>query len=172
MSLEVERVMQVKARIYDTVQEKFGVISTLDESSVLVDFGTTQSPDIVEYDFEEFAEKVEADIIVGKYRTSLNSSDRVTLKPRSEQPLAKTNTVAASKPPTSHISIDFGLPQISEDVLLPLPQIIGYIDEKGLKFSPVPKKGYVQIEYRIVKQKVSLELTSEQIAKLKEMGIL
>ena len=49
--------------------------------------------------------------------------------------------------------------------------IKGYIRVETGKFSTEPKRGYTEIEYRPVKTKVTVELTTEQIEKLKELGV-
>jgi hypothetical protein len=77
-------------------------------------------------------------------------------------------------------------PQSMDPKSFPAPQVIhiapanpvqeelltAYIDEKSGKFSKTMQAGMIEIKYKKVTRKVSLELDSAQLQKLKELGII
>src|SRR5690606_21776331 len=80
--------------------------------------------------------------------------------------------VKAALPPSMTADVTIaGRPELKQDSNQ-TPYEIGYINFTTGNFSKESKKGYTKVEYRKVIERVTLELTSEQMEQLRELGIV
>lgn len=180
MDADLQRMLQPKVNIYNTQTETFGKITEVDDEIVVVNYGGgAKNQSLVEYDLDEFKSMLESDVIVNKSRTKFSgTSDRVVVSPRVveapaikpeititqhvEQPVVQVQNV----PNVFPMQVDIKREEVEHDYS------VGYLNEEKGLFSSVPRQGYSKIKYRKVLERVTLDLTSDQIEKLKELGIM
>lgn len=180
MDADLQLMLQPKVNIYNTQTETLGKITEIDDEVVVVNYGGgAKNQSLVEYDLEEFKSMLESDIIVNKNRTKFSgSSDRLVVMPRVsvappsnpevtitqhvEKPIVQVQNV----PNVFPMQVDIKREEVEHDYS------IGYLNEEKGLFSPSPRNGYSKIKYRKVLERVTLDLTSDQIEKLKELGIM
>ena len=156
---DLQLILQVGAKVYCTETERQGKVTTVDDSTIVVNFVHGRISELKSYAIQAFTDELLADTIVAGYRLTIGRGNKFVVKPR----LNKAGSTTPTEP-AQPISIQ--APEKKPDLE------IGYIELKLGKFSKKPKKGYVKIEYKVVTEKVTLDLTSEQMAKLKELGML
>ena len=157
---DLQLILQVGAKVYCTETERQGKVTTIDDSTVVVNYGHGGDSELKSYASQAFTDKLLADTIVAGYRLTIGRGNKFVVKPRLNSNAGSTTPTEPAQP------ISIQAPEKKPDLE------IGYIELKLGKFSKKPKKGYVKIEYKVVTEKVTLDLTSEQMAKLKELGML
>lgn len=187
---DLQRIFTVGAKVYHTQTKKQGRVIAKTESEVTVDFGKGS---VSMYGFEEFANLLENDVIVANSRLTMDSRDNFQIKPRVKSPtispqqaaepvkMAQGVTTMRAKPSEPQalaftrdgepVYVDeFGNVEVQPQSSQSLE--IGYINFSTGGFSSEPKKGYTKVEYKKVMEKVTVEVDSEMMEKLKELGLL
>lgn len=154
---DLQRIFTVGAKVYHTQTKKQGRVIAKTESEITVDFGKGS---VSMYGFEEFANLLENDVIVANSRLVMGRNDSFDIRPRKGTPPKVVEVTQPVKTPTS--------PAVTPKVGLE----VGYINFSTGRFSPEPKKGYTKVEYKKVVEKVTVEVDSEMMEKLKELGLL
>lgn len=164
--IDLARICQPSAKVYFPKLKEFGTVTKfMDNVEVRLDQGKASSTK--SFGREEFIELLQSDEIVAKSRVVLPEDDNKPMRIKPRLAVAATN-VAPLKPATTAPTLVRPIAEtpIKEALLT------GYIDEEKGKFSPTLQKGMIEIQYRKVTRKVSLELDSVQLQKLKELGII
>lgn len=174
---DLQRILNVGAKVYNTKAKRQGKVHSNNQVDVMVDYG---KGDYKTYPIDEFTSLLTSDVIVSNSRVTLGDGENFKIKPREIQPintvqtlidingngLKHINGILISSPITSE-------PDLKEPCLTSRqPAELGYINFATGRFSTEPKKGYTKVEFRKATEKVTLELTSEQIEALKEMGLM
>lgn len=170
------RILNPGAKVYNTQTLKQGKVYSNNQIDVIVDYSKGKYET---YSIDEFAELLTSDVIVANSRVTLGNGENFKIKPREVQPDTTSIPVFPGMKKIidregNEIKIDGnGILQESSFKSQPAANLeVGYINFPTGKFSTEPKKGYTKVEYRRVVEKVTLELTSEQIDALREMGLL
>ena len=162
LDVDLQRILNIGAKVYDVNTKKQGKVIDSDRSSVQVDYGSSVRRDIVDYEYEEFCALLVSDQIVANYRLTMGVNDGFKINPRQESQ-AQSNTVVV--PPSVNIPMT-------------APSVIGQVYEIAYsnfttgRFSTEPKKGYTKVEYKRAVEKVTIEVDSEMMDKLREMGVI
>lgn len=154
---DLQRIFTVGAKVYHAQTKKQGRVIAKTESEVTVDFGKGS---VNMYGFEEFADLLENDIIVSNSRLVMGRNDSFDIRPRkgtAPQVVEVTQPVKTPTPPVI-------TPTISLEV--------GYINFSTGRFSSEPKKGYTKVEYKKAVEKVTVEVDSEMMERLRELGLV
>lgn len=183
MDADLKILLQPKVNVYHRSQRQFGKVTEVrqDTQTITLNYGGTRSADLVEYDLDEFRKLLEDDIIVSKGRTYMDAQGNLSVKPRVKvaAPQETITVPSVELKPTTKADIESEIKESAKLYVEALKQDsnpeayqIGYINSKSGNFSVEPKKGYVKIEYRPVVEIVTLRLTSDQLEKIKELGII
>lgn len=162
---DLQRILNVGAKVYDTSSKKQGRVIDKSTSDIIVDYSKNQ----VRYSIAEFCELLTSDVIVANHRLTMGEGNQFKVMPRvsSVQP----------KPQSFNDIVDKSLKAVAAQFptqAQPKPAYleIGYVNFATGRFSAEPKKGYTKVEYKKATEKVTLEVDSETLEKLKEMGLL
>lgn len=199
LDTDLQRILNVNAKVYNVKSKRQGKVVSVSSDLVIVDYGNKARPDTEEYDIDDFSQMLVTDEIVANSRLTMDSKDNFKIKPRMKfsQPVSMSPPIqmAYSHPPksaepsfmTADVTIVDQPAQVTTsdsrflkselsgpqpDLTNRQPAEVGYINFTTGNFSKEPKKGYTKVEYRKVIEKVTLELTSEQVEALREMGII
>lgn len=175
LDTDLQRILNVGAKIYHTSTKKQGKVYSNNGIDIIVDYGKGNKYET--YSIEVFSDLLISDTIVANSRVTLAGGDKeeFRIKPREIEPRLVDNS-------GNPIEVDFAggvklAPLKSTPTVKtthsPVEKLTeGYINFTTQKFSTEPKKGYTKVEYKKSKEKITLELTSEQIEKLREMGLV
>jgi hypothetical protein len=157
------------AKVYIVPDRALGTVANIDSEtkSININIGTKKLPMTTRYTLDQYAQLLGQDRIVAKSRLTDTEQGGFRVKPRTVSP-----TAAIEEELESAKGLLAKIAQPAKTSPIDNKSEIGYVDFKGNKFSKEPKEGYIKINYSIEKQKVQLELNSEQIEKLKALGIL
>jgi hypothetical protein len=145
------------AKIYLTKINCFGTVVKVSPEVITVNTGTKKEPRNNRYEVYEFDEMVRTREIV----------------PKSEVEFDDNGNFVGLKTPIQEITQQPKVvPQESPKIIVDKLTEIGYINEKTGKFSKEKKRGYTQIRYEKVKQKITIELDEEKIEELRKLGVL
>lgn len=169
---DLQRILNVGAKIYNTATKKQGKVYSNDEVEIMVNYGRGESE---VYPIEDFKDLLISDTIVSFSRITLGSgeSESFKVKPREQistpenigrfsstnkqiQTLPRSELTPPVKTQTSPVEI------LTE----------GYINFKTNQFSESAKKGYTKVEYKKIVEKVTVEVDSEMLEKLRELGLV
>lgn len=173
--IDLARVCQSGAKVYLTKSKEFGTVTKfMDNVEVKLDQGRASAT--TSFPKQQFLDMLLSDEVVAKSRVSIPEGDSgsVRIKPRPK--LVQAGPAATPVVPMKPQSMDpKSMPKL--EVIHPAPanpepMLTGYIDEKTGKFSKTLQPGFVEIQYRRVTKKMTLELDSVQLQKLKELGII
>ena len=156
---DLQRILTVGAKVYDTQGKRQGKVYSVNDLEVMIDYGKGQSQ---AYEMGDFSKLLLEDSIVANSRITIGNGDKLVIKPR------VTETYESTPP----VRMSGKTPNIQST---PRPETkleIAYINEKTGRFSTEPKKGYVKIEYRKAVEKITVEVDSEMLEKLKELGLV
>lgn len=166
LDTDLQRILNVGAKIYHTLTKKQGKVYSNNGIDIIVDYGKGNRYET--YSIEDFSDLLISDTIVANSRVTLAGGDKeeFRIKPRE----ALHDGVKVS------ISDNLPRPESTPTVKTtpsPVEKLTeGYINFTTQKFSTEPKKGYTKVEFKKSTEKITLELTSEQIEKLREMGLV
>ena len=154
---DLQRILTIGAKIYNTKSKRQGKVVDSIGGQFHMDYNGTGTEI---YSIEEFSKMLVSDEIVSNSRLTMGSGSNFKVLPR----IAGTTgtTVTAPKIPSAS---NIPIAKSTEFE-------VGYIKVETGRFSKEPKKGYIKVEYRKAIETVTLELTSEQLEQLKEMGIV
>lgn len=168
LDADLQRILNVGAKIYHTATKKQGKVYSNNGIDIIVDYGKGNKYET--YPIEVFSDLLISDVIVANSRVTLAAGDKEEFRIKPREALHEGIKVTISD-------------NLPRDLIIPVKQSskvepsqttleVGYINFTTQKFSVEPKKGYVKVEYKKAVEKITLELTSEQIEKLKEMGLV
>jgi hypothetical protein len=173
---DLQRILNVGAKVYHALSSRQGKVHSNNGIDIIVDYGKGT---YTSYKIEEFSELLLSDTIVANSRVTQGNGESFKIKPREVQsdPLMADKLgrplTLASIPATTKSQIDSMYNETRLNTKSTINrQEIGYINFSTGRFSTEPKKGYTKVEYRQATEKVTLELTSEQVDKLREMGLM
>lgn len=194
---DLQRILNINAKIYNSQTKRQGKVISVSPELVIVDYGNKARSDTQEYDIEDFSQMLIDDVIVANSRLTMGSKDNFKIKPRQKfsQPVSmsppiqmdyshpKTADTPIMTPDVKDIKAEvwtppLGQPFMKSDLIHNStpesnPSLeIGYINFSTNNFSAEPKKGYTKVEFRKVVERVTLDLTSEQLEQLRELGIV
>lgn len=173
--IDLARICQSGAKVYFPKTREFGTVTKfMNNVEVKLDQGRASSS--TSFNRDEFLNMLQNDEVVAKSRVSIPEGDSgsVRIKPRPK--LVQAGPAATPVIPMQPQSMDpRTMPKL--EVIQPAPPVIeatltGYIDEKSGKFSKTMQPGMVEIKYTKVTRKMTLELDSVQLQKLRELGII
>ena len=160
---EQKLVMKESVKIYLVPEQRMGKVHKATPEMITVNIGTTKEPQYIKFTPSELESKIAKDEVVLQKRVLFGKSGEYA----GVKPLDNPSVV-------EHIITPVTSQPEGEDILkpIPTPPEVGYLNLKTKRFSLTPKDKYVRIEYREVKtQRVSLDLTDEQVKLLEELGI-
>lgn len=169
---DLQRILNVGAKIYDTTNKRQGRVYSNNQIEIVVDYskGKYQT-----YPIDDFCNLLTSDVIVANSRVTQGNGESFKIKPREVQPkLVDKDGNEVKTDFMGRLEVSPINPQ-SADVKQDsnkTPYQVGYINFTTNKFSTEPKKGYTKVEYRKSTEKVTLELTSDQLEELKKMGLV
>lgn len=158
---DLQRILNVGAKVYNTQTKKQGKVTDVSDSQVSVTNTDGGAYSVVRSEFEKM---LIDDHIVSNSRLTIGSGNLFKVRPREGSPV---EVKSVSKP-----EIKAEVKDEPEVESKPSDLEEAYINEKTGRFSKTKKKGYIKIEYRKATQKLTLEIDDEQLAKLKEMGLV
>lgn len=181
LDTDLQRILNINAKIYNSQTKRQGKVISVSPELVIVDYGNKARSDTQEYDIEDFSQMLIDDVIVANSRLTMDSRDNFQIKPRvkSAQPVKVTPDVKLKDRPEDKVQYMKDLHPSSPftnhlgpqpDLTNRQPAEVGYINFSTNNFSAEPKKGYTKVEYRKVVERVTLDLTSEQLEELREKG--
>jgi hypothetical protein len=163
---DLQRILNIGAKVYHTLDSKQGKVYSNNGVDIMVDYGKGKYET---YKMDEFAELLTSDVIVANSRVTQGNGESFKIKPREKSALTQAFDVILgdtfqyqSKPEVKDIKQDSNR----------TPYEIGYINFPTGRFSTEPKKGYTKVEFRKAVEKVTLEVDSEMLEKLREMGLV
>ena len=161
LDTDLQRILNIGAKIYNTSTSKQGKVYSNNGIDIMVDYGKGKYET---YKMEEFSELLISDVIVANSRVTQGNGESFKIKPREvDVSQSYTNYTKDIHPPKPFIP-----PAQPKSADLE----VGYINFPTSRFSTEPKKGYTKVEFRRATEKVTLEVDSEMLAKLKEMGLV
>jgi len=165
---EQKLIMTESVKIYLVPEQRMGKVYKVTPEMITLNIGTKKEPQHIKFTPSELESKIYKDEIVLQKRVIWGKNGQYAgVKPLDNPPIK--DVYAPVKKAQDIIKKNGGIPDARE---ISTPPEVGYLNLKTKRFSLTPKKGYVRIEYREVKtQRVSLDLTDEQIKLLEEMGI-
>ena len=172
------RIFNPGAKIYCTGTKRQGKVYSANDLDVMIDYGKGKYST---YTRDEFTQLLTSDGIVANSRVTLGNGESFKIKPREIQPETVTISGKFTPSPYSNSSskiVDINGNEVkldisgNVDVSEKSSLEIGYINFTTDRFSSEPKKGYTKVEYRKAVEKVTLEVDSEMMDKLREMGLL
>lgn len=173
---DLQRILNVNAKVYNVKSKRQGKVVSVSSDLVIVDYGNKARPDTEEYDIDDFSQMLVTDEIVANSRLTMDSKDNFKIKPRSVitdihgKVVNVTDCGKIMGSPISTPRVETMTPDVKS---INHPELeVGYINFTTGNFSKEPKKGYTKVEYRKVMERVTLELTSEQMEQLRELGIV
>ena len=172
LDVDLQRILNIGAKVYDVNTKKQGKVIDSDRSSVQVDYGSSVRRDIVDYEYEEFCALLVSDQIVANYRLTMGVNDGFKINPRTIHETGIPCTTNQSD------AVTFGMlskttSKESQPPSVTLPTLdVGYVNFTTGRFSTEPKKGYTKVEYKRAVEKVTIEVDSEMMDKLREMGVI
>lgn len=176
---DLQRILNVNAKVYNTTSKRQGKVISVSSDLVIVDYGNKAKSDTEEYDIDDFSQMLVTDEIVANSRLTMDSKDNFKIKPRQAShgdmkvPISENLRKPAETPILTPDVKSKPSPEVKEPCITNRqPAEIGYINFPSGSFSKEPKKGYTKVEFRRVIEKVTLELTSEQLDQLRELGIV
>jgi len=157
LSQELEILVNENVKVYLVTESRDGKVVSISDSEIKINLGTKKEPMYVKLTPNEYRKRLNDDTIVHNKRVIYSDRGNFTgVRPREgeiTEPIPKV-TLA---------------PKVTKKAVSDL--LRGYINKTSGKFSESKKRGYTEIEYRPVKTMVTIELTTEQIEKLKELGV-
>lgn len=173
------------AKLYLKSEQTFANVESADSVAISLNLGTKKVPHLVRMSVEDFKRDLVNDKIVARSRVTAGTGEEGAMRitPRKAGiPQVLTNLVIndinvlgpnlgpAVAPPIA------SQPLVSMMQIYPVPEPIklskAFINpSKGL-FSLEPKQDFIEIEYREVVQKHTLELNTVQLEQLKKLGII
>jgi len=183
MNLEPDllRIFNPGAKIYDTQTKRQGKVYSANDVEVMIDYGKGKCST---YNRDEFTQLLTSDVIVANSRVTLGNGESFKIKPRESLHMDIKVPISENliKPVLglrdangNEVKLDMnGNVDISAKTnpKHQSPLEIGYINFTTGRFSAEPKKGYTKVEFRKATEKVTLEVDSEMMDKLREMGLL
>ena len=170
LDTDLQRILNIGAKIYNTSTSKQGKVYSNNGIDIMVDYGKGKYET---YKMEEFSELLISDVIVANYRVTQGNGESFKIKPREVQgvpisfPLG-TDLRMDDKPVTkAQIDAMHSAPAQPQPTLE-----VGYINFTSGRFSTEPKKGYTKVEFRRATEKVTLEVDSEMLETLRNMGLV
>jgi hypothetical protein len=167
------RIFNPGAKIYDTKGKRQGKVYSANDLDVMIDYGKGKYDT---YTRDEFTQLLTSDVIVANSRVTLGNGESFKIKPREISHVDRINAIGQSlldKTKEFREQATKPQPDLKEPCLTNRqPAEIGYINFPTGRFSVEPKKGYTKVEYRKAVEKVTLEVDSEMMEKLREMGLL
>lgn len=165
---DLQRILNVGAKVYHTATKKQGKVYSNNGIDIIVDYGKGNKYET--YSIEDFSELLISDTIVANSRVTLAAGDKEEFRIKPREALHEGVKVTIS----DNLPRDLIIPAKStpQDEQIQTSLETGYINFTTQKFSVEPKKGYTKVEYKKSTEKITLELTSEQIERLKEMGLV
>lgn len=163
---DLQRILNINAKVYHVSNKRQGKVISVSDELIVVDYGNKAKPDTEEYDIDEFKQMLIEDQIVANHRLTMHGThDNFKIKPRAgvDHSISAPNNKLENLTPVRPS-------KVTPDVKPESPAELGYINFSTGKFSTEPKKGYTKVEYKKCVEKVTLELTSEQLEELKEKG--
>lgn len=170
---DLQRILNVNAKIYNSQTKRQGKVISVSPELVIVDYGNKAKSDTEEYDIEDFSQMLIDDVIVANSRLTMDSKDNFKIKPRvkSAQTVNMTQDVKIEgEPGLGLLKVDNSKSYKPAIEINNQSLEVGYINFSTSKFSTEPKKGYTKVEFRKCVERVTLELTSEQLEELREKG--
>ena len=163
---DLKKICQEKARVYLVSETREGVVTKIDKKEVVINIGTKRTPMDYKLSLPEFIDKLKLDKIVAKTRLSAGKNGYIVQKRTGE--LVESTT--EDKKPTleSQVIPSAGKSTNSNEGGLQ----VAYLNSKKGWFSKEPKEGYSKILYKYDTTKITLDLTSEDVLRLKELGII
>jgi hypothetical protein len=176
MNLDADllRILNVGAKVYHVKDKRKGKVYSNNQIDIIVDFGKGKYDT---YKVDEFTELLTSDVIVANSRVTLGNGDSFKIKPREVQPQNDVRItpsgVEVEKFDKEVVRNSLPKSELKDPCLTNRqPAEIGYINFLTGRFSSDPKKGYTKVEFRKAVEKVTLEVDSEGLEKLREMGLL
>lgn len=170
---DFQKVCQEGAKVYLVKEGRFGTMQGLNEYNISMNVGTKKEPMDYRLTVDEFILALETNKIVPKTRVVMGDngikvlprdSKYVTVTPSTPTPTVPTPTTVQA--PISEIRASNNVVCDNSDLQ------VGYLHVRTNKFSKEHKSGYSRILYKFDKQKITIEVTGEQIQKLKDLGVL
>lgn len=160
LPIDLQRILNVNAKVYNTESKRQGRVILVTDELVTVDYGSKVKPDTFEYDIDEFKALLLSDIIVANSRLGIDKRDNYYVKPRPNSIQVPERVLYTSSEPVKTST----LPEVELSE--------GYINFSTGKFSDKHQKGFTKVLYKKVIEKVTLEVDSEMMEKLKELGLV
>jgi hypothetical protein len=168
---DLQRILNIGAKVYDTKTSKQGKVIALDKNSIQVDYGHSTRRDIVDYEYAEFCDLLTSDTIVANYRLPLGVNNGFKINPRVNIE-SITSTVVHKEPVYGSPLSNTGFNIQKSDLPKQKDLEIAYVNFSTGRFSTEPKKGYTKVEYKKATEKVTIEVDSDGLEKLREMGLI
>ena len=161
LDTDLQRILNIGAKIYNTSTSKQGKVYSNNGIDIMVDYGKGKYET---YKMEEFSELLISDVIVANSRVTQGNGESFKIKPREiDVSEPKGKQLVSTSPP---IKMDYSSPA------RPVDLEVGYINFSTGRFSTEPKKGYTKVEFRRATEKVTLEVDSEMLETLRNMGLV
>lgn len=171
LPIDLQRILNVNAKVYNTESKRQGKVILVTDELVTVDYGSKVKPDTFEYDIDEFKALLLEDIIVANSRLGIDKRDNYFVKPRPNSIQVPERVLY-----TSSETITAETPKVTQSVNSSTsPEVElseGYINFSTGKFSDKHQKGFTKVLYKKVIEKVTLEVDSEMMERLKELGLV
>lgn len=181
LDTDLQRILNVGAKIYHTLSKKQGKVYSNNGIDIIVDYGKGNKYET--YSIEDFSDLLISDTIVANSRVTLAGGDKeeFRIKPREISTLNRALDVILGSESIreSESEPNIQRPLQSESTLAVKPTVEpveklteGYINFTTQKFSTEPKKGYTKVVYKKAVEKITVEVDSEMLEKLREMGLV
>lgn len=163
---DLARICQPGAKVYFSKRKEFGTVSKfIDTVDVRLDQGKASSS--VTFGRDEFLSMLQSDEVVAKSRVIIPEDDNKPIRIKPRLAVASDNVSPIKPAITAPTLVRPIAEEPNKETLL-----TGYIDEKTGKFSKTLQPGMTEVYYKKVTKKMTLELDSVQLQKLRDMGII
>lgn len=167
---DLQRILNVGAKIYHTHSKHQGKVLDVRPDEVTVEYLNST---VIKYPHAEFCELLTSDVIVANHRLTMGAGNQFKIMPRAGKQLSALDELKEARKEVQAEIRSMPKPVSSApSPAKPADLQTGYINFTTGRYSDQPKKGYTKIEYRKAVEKVTLEVDSDMIEKLREMGLL
>ena len=163
---DLQRILNVGAKIYHTLSKKQGKVYSNNGIDIIVDYGKGNKYET--YSIEDFSDLLISDTIVANSRVTLAGGDKEEFRIKPREALHDGVKVNISE----NLPRDLITPTVKTTPSPAENLTEGYINFTTQKFSTEPKKGYTKVVYKKAVEKITVEVDSEMLEKLKELGLV
>ena len=166
---DLARILNVGAKVYCTETKRQGKVYSNNQIDIIVDYAKGKYET---YKIDAFTALLTSDTIVSYSRITQGSGDDFKIKPREKSDVVIMEGKFTPSPKAfsdldKAQSLDWPEVRSKQE-----PLEVAYINFPTGRFSKEPKKGYTKVEYRKSVEKVTIEVDSEMLQRLRDLGLL